>query len=463
MGDGGRTHCSIRGWRIFPPGFHKGERYSPERCAQIVKNFNDFADIQEAPGNLGHDLKEQYSESLGFLGFGAIARMRQAPDGGIVVDVHEIPAQIGAAWNAKLLRAGSLELNEVDPPDGRPKRPDVVTGFAFLGNEPPGAKGRTNHPPAVFDDGTEVPPEHDLRKWIEAMAKVMTTLAARRRPTGPRKKVYRPQPALAFSAWAKKFSEARPMDPRLEQLTAAGFSPEEAEKMLAAIGGGAGQELAPPGGQQMADKFAVGDGTSANQEGQTRAMYAKDPDDHRTETRFSAEMTPEETQMFAAMEGSDDPNMQMMAGLCKKLYSGMGAMGKEMDAMRAEKGQQMAARFSARVKADVEQAVLDNRLLRRDLADKIDDGVAILCGRSKKFSAGLKAADPEAQYARFVTDLRTRPFVVSQDQLPADVDKPKPGPRGTPLLAGMLRPGGLIETYAGPKRAAEARKYAGVA
>jgi hypothetical protein len=126
----------------------------------------------------------------------------------------------------------------------------VFTGVALLGEEQPAVKLRAPIPKAVFADGREVPPETDLRPWVEMMAAVAQAFSAQARTPARRSLVYL---GKEYSAEVLRFSDMTPvpgttpgttaMNPELQaKLSALGLTPEQMQGVAALCG----QMNAPP-------------------------------------------------------------------------------------------------------------------------------------------------------------------------------------------------------------------------
>jgi hypothetical protein len=179
-----RATCAIRRWRVFGPGFHKGELYSPERCRQIAANFARLAGVLTPAGKLGHDRSQRLLASLGFPNVGTVTRCEADADGVIDLDLDGVPAEIGGEVSAGRLNSGSVELRRAVPDPADPARAlpgDVLVAVALLGEEQPAVPG-FSPPRATFPDGTEVPPSPTAAPWLAAMAGVVRAAA---RAAGP--------------------------------------------------------------------------------------------------------------------------------------------------------------------------------------------------------------------------------------------------------------------------------------
>ena len=187
MDRGDNRTCVITDWRVFAPGVHKetAEYFSPADTAKFAANFRRFPHIP-VTGKLGHDRQQRYRESLGLPAVARVVSMHTDPDGEVVFDrVDGIPRIVGSAIASGFLPGVSIELAPRGKPGKRiirdPDNPaapidgDILTGFAFLGEELPAVPGYET-PTPTFDDGTPVPPltSSEVRWWLEKMAPFLT-------------------------------------------------------------------------------------------------------------------------------------------------------------------------------------------------------------------------------------------------------------------------------------------------
>lgn len=211
--------CNLLGWRVFQKGFYKGELYPTEKVKRIAENFQRLAGHLDPKMGLGHDKTQRLAASLGLPNVGRVTRAEASDDGDLVLDVRNVPAWLGGMVNAGRYDDGSVELKPSfpDPRDPAKAIPGpVLDGLALLGEEQPAVKG-CPPPRATFDDGTEVPPNHDPLPVPQGLAAATFADAH--------------DPRLCFS-------DGVPMTP--EQLLAAiqALTPEEQAQLKAQLGGG---------------------------------------------------------------------------------------------------------------------------------------------------------------------------------------------------------------------------------
>lgn len=152
--------CNVLGWKVFKPGFWKGDYYSAADCKRTVDNFQKYSTGDEAyvkaKAKLGHDDEQRLANSLGLPNQGRIVDCRPTEDGGFEIDISGVPTATGQEINAGRLNDGSVELewDVPDPSDPQKTIPGpVLTGVAFLGEEQPGVKGLPA-PRATFSERT---------------------------------------------------------------------------------------------------------------------------------------------------------------------------------------------------------------------------------------------------------------------------------------------------------------------
>lgn len=152
--------CNVLGWKVFKPGFWKGNYYSAADCKRVVENFQKYSTGDEAyvkaKAKLGHDDEQRLANSLGLPNQGWITDCRPSEDGGFEIDIQGVPTATGQEINAGRLNDGSVELewDVPDPSDPRKTIPGpVLTAIAFLGEEQPGVKGLPA-PRATFSERT---------------------------------------------------------------------------------------------------------------------------------------------------------------------------------------------------------------------------------------------------------------------------------------------------------------------
>ena len=154
--DDGSDTFEILSWRVFGPGYWKGDYYSPARVARVVANHRTLAaaNPNHAPRvKLGHDKQQRLAASLGLPNVGRVTDLRLMPDGWFEIDVRGIPKTVMASdadGNAVVydlhaaVRDGQYDSGSVEltPRVRHPDRPtewleDVFDGIALLGEENP--------------------------------------------------------------------------------------------------------------------------------------------------------------------------------------------------------------------------------------------------------------------------------------------------------------------------------------
>lgn len=248
--------CEIRDWVAFGEGYHKGTLYTRDMNRAMGANFQRLSmgpnPAVGATVKIGHDFEERSAESLGFPSFGTITRCEVEPNGLVHLWLANVPTQVGAAINADLFKDGSIEIAPPlpNPDDQSQKLYPVLTGIALLGEEQPEVKLRHPIPRAVFADGTSVPPETDVTKWLQVMAAVAQAFSAavgqpreRKRKLVYLGKTYSVE-SLCFSAMTPVGTA--PMNPELEaKLAPLGLTPEQVQAVIAALGGAPAAPAAP--------------------------------------------------------------------------------------------------------------------------------------------------------------------------------------------------------------------------
>lgn len=234
--------CSIRDLEAFLPGFWHGELWTPQRVHQIAEHFDYLRDYVRPVAKLGHDRAQDLAASAGFPCVGQVVAARINHRGALVLDIDNIPEPVGAAINAKMFVAVSID---VAPPIHDPKNPSrklypVLTGVAFLGEEQPEVKGLAPIPKATYADGREVPPPRRPEAWLTAVGALVSPEA------------FHGNPAIAFSSSAVTSKETAAMDPeKLKALTqaliACGIPPEKAGALARVLSGDTSMAAPPPG------------------------------------------------------------------------------------------------------------------------------------------------------------------------------------------------------------------------
>lgn len=64
----------VVGWQVFVPGFHKGQLYTADDCAAVVRNFALLSTGEQpylrVKAKFGHDSQERIAKSLGVMNAG---------------------------------------------------------------------------------------------------------------------------------------------------------------------------------------------------------------------------------------------------------------------------------------------------------------------------------------------------------------------------------------------------------
>lgn len=469
--------CSIRGWVVFAPGYHKGDLYTPARNEQIVRNFarltTDLGHTIPRAG-LGHDKQQRFAQSLGFGNTGTITRCDSVPDhpGYFDVDIDGVPTEVGGEVNAGRLPGGSVELNGAirDPQNPALMVPgDVLTGIAFLGEEQPAVRAFPEslrdraRPKATFADGSPVPPNKSPARWLNAMADVTRQMADQYRgqfdPVGRKLRLADRE----YSAETICFSDfdptqpGPPMTPEQEAaLAAAGFSPEQIAAMKAACPPAAGAAMAgavppvaaaPGATPPPTAAMTVGD-KSANQAGQKGAMEMYDGWDRPS--RNHSEMM-SACKAFAA-DPAATPKDKAFASAFAAVFAELEETKKQTGALQASaeadqkktEGAAMAA-FSAHFEPKL--AALVRKVPPVEL-EKVVRPMLANIGAAKTFASATDrytAADAMlAPYlarpddAKLASTVPTAPPATAPDGRPFIVP-------ATPVLNRLVREGGAID------------------
>jgi hypothetical protein len=269
--------CSVKDWIVFGAGVPRGEFYSPQRCRQIVANFDRLTtELRHTvpQAGIGHDRQQRFARSLGFPSVGQVTGCRLVPgyedSGYFALDVDNVPTEVGGEINAGRLPSGSIELRGGvrDPEDPAREVPgDVLTGVAFLGEEQPAYRTlppelqERSRPRATFADGTPVPPNPSPARWLAAMADVTRALAQEYRAEYLADRAALRLRGREYSAREACFSDFTPPpgptpmtpDEIKAKLAAAGKTPEEIDAILAALGVAAAPPAVPPTNPTMSD------------------------------------------------------------------------------------------------------------------------------------------------------------------------------------------------------------------
>lgn len=307
--------CSIKGLVAFGPGLHKGELYTPARCTQIARNFAATGGRPVPLAKIGHDRQQRFARSLGFPNVGVVTRCEPIGDTGCFeVDIDNVPVEVGGKVNAGRLRGASVELKskQRDPRDPARELPgDILTGISLLGEEQPcvanwpeGLRSRAV-PVATFPDGSLVPADHEMSRWLDLAAEVSDDIAAEaggqfsadRRTVRIKGRQYVAD-ALCFSDFDTNPDAT--MTPEQEAaLQAAGFTPEQIAAMKAAIPGNA--PAVPPTSPTMSDGKPAAPATPGVSMADMCKKYADDPA-ATPEQKMMAAMYSDFSKKFADME-----------------------------------------------------------------------------------------------------------------------------------------------------------------
>lgn len=149
----------VDNWKVFKPGFHKGRYYSAADCKRIVDNYAKYSTGPEpyvkVKTKLGHDDEQRLANSMGMPNQGPVSNCRLTEDGGVELDIDNVPTFTGKEIEAGRINDGSVELqwDVPDPIDPRKIIPGpVLMGVAFLGEEHPGVKGLPSPKVTKFND-----------------------------------------------------------------------------------------------------------------------------------------------------------------------------------------------------------------------------------------------------------------------------------------------------------------------
>ena len=345
--------CCVRGWKVFGPGFHKGTLYTPADCRAIVENFRRLQGVVVPVCKIGHDKQQRLARSLGFVNVGRVVGVRLDDDDCVVVDIADVPVEVGQQIAAGRLNSGSIELlgSVRDPRDpGKEIRGPVLVGVAFLGEEQPAVKG---FPPPVarFADGRPVPPG-PAAPWLEAMGKVALSAGAAEYRIGDR----------VYSAHVLCFSEMELMDlQKLKaELEAAGLPAEHVAKAVEVCSRVAGpaqnaeaakppaeQNETPPAGNKMSDEDQEEKEKLLAECEKLAKQYADDPEADEEKKLFG-----QLVRGYAHSLKENDDLRKEFASVVKRLGALEAAQSQEQKKKDAEKESQfseMIARENAKL------------------------------------------------------------------------------------------------------------------
>jgi hypothetical protein len=340
-----RTTCRIHGLTAFAPGFHKSQLFTADDTARMVAAFQRLRGHLTPHAKLGHDTQQRLKLSLGFPSLGDVVAVRADSQGRPVLDLENVPVEIGQAINGNKLRSVSIEVvpEAPDPADASVKIPGpILTAVSFLGEEQPAVKGLPPIPKATFADGSEVPPANSAAPWLTAMADVLKHSAGF-------SETYKPSVVIAgrtlavsilsFSDWTP--AETPTVTP--EEIVAAFLAlPPEAQAVvlpqLAASGAGPTPATVPP--EKMAEVPAPNVPTPAPVPGATMS------DDNDADDKMFAETC----KKFAA-DPNATPEQKMMSQMYSAFSSKFAGMTKKFGdvsaAVQAKEKDSEAAKMSA--------------------------------------------------------------------------------------------------------------------
>ncbi|HEY1187984.1 MAG TPA: hypothetical protein VGE74_10020 [Gemmata sp.] len=402
-----RETCAIKGLVAFGPGWHKDELYTPQRCDQIVTNFRDTGGRPVPLAKIGHDRQQRYARSLGFPNVGVVTRCEPVGDGCFAVDITNVPVEVGAKVSAGLLRGASVELksHQRDPRDPARELPgDVLTGISLLGEEQPCVSNWPEHlraralPRATFPDGTRVPPNYELARWLDLAAEVSADIAAEqggafsadRRTVTIRGRRY-PAPTLCFSAFDPVTPSTPPMTPEQRSaLEAAGFTPEQMDAITAALGGT--DPNTDPGTADHADTDADTDAPPAGPPGtKPGAKGAKPPADPTAAMAAACKR-------YAA-DPAATPEQKMMARMFAELQEvkkRTGELQASADAARRQNTESREAAMAAEVERDLRAVA---RKVEPRVIETVVRPTALGIFRSRAFAS---EADRRRTYSEYI-------------------------------------------------------------
>jgi hypothetical protein len=460
--------CSIKGLVGFGPGLHKGELWSTERSARVPANFKYLTGTVPT-AKLGHDLRQRFTQSLGFPNVGVVTRCDAVPGypGVWDLDIDNVPTEVGGHANTGFFKAASVELNKQrDPADASRELEPVLTGISLLGEELPAVRNlpaelqERAKPHATFADGTPVPPADSasVRRFYEAMAKVAVAMAEEYGGE------YRPETRSVrlrgreYADTVVCFSDFTPesaMTPEeiKAKLEAAGLPPELVAKCVAACGQMAapapGAPTGPPAGGAAPPAVEPPAAMSGNF-GENCKKMSEDASRPEGERKMYA--------AFAAYAEGQDKEVGELKKEMSEHKKRMSESAAAIEETQKKDGEAKMAAFSAQVELDVNGKWDGTRCVEPGLARKhtavVRDGIkrallATFAPAAKTFATEtdrLKAyRDELAVYARKPDDLTLA-------QAPAAVANPPAAAAGkptvtpaTPLLSQMVAPGGFLD------------------
>ncbi len=368
-----RSYCQLLGWKVFAPGYHNRELYTPARVATVPANFAALRGFLTPTGKLGHDRQQRLLRQVGFPNVGHVTRCDPTPDGGYEIDLDRVPVDVGEVVNAGWLNSGSVELKENvrDPRDpGKTLPGDVLVAVALLGEEQPALPGMSV-PTATYPDGTPVPPAPRMPGWLAALADVTRAMAAEPDPEPGRR-------VVCFSAM---FQEPKEVNKSDIIAAAKRLPPADQAEIVAALGAAGGGTPGTP---------ASAPGGPAGGSGDLASFTKRYRDDREADRKCLADLTAR----LGAMEA--DRTKQTGA-----------------DADKEEK------QFSAEVARVVDAAVRAGHVQPWQKAAFITHGKSLARGRA--FGAGASGA---SEFAAWAEALAGGPVAAFSDRV---ADAPAPG------------------------------------
>lgn len=398
--------CAIRGLVAFGPGWHKGELYTDARCRQVAANFAATGGRPLPLAKIGHDKQQRFARSLGFPNVGVVTRCAPIPGTGCFeVDIEGVPTEVGGKVNAGRLRGASVELKsqQRDPRDPSRELPgDVLTGISLLGEEQPAVQNWPEHlrakavPRATFADGTAVPPDHEMSRWLDLAAEVSDDLAAEagaefsadRRTVRIRGREFRAA-ALCFSDFETPTPDAVMTPEQESALAAAGFTPEQIAQMKAALGTAPQVPPTSPTGQ-----FGIGGGEANRGAMEHYAPRVKDEDgDTIGYSRKRERPHAADADAFAAAckKYADDPDATPEQKMMARMYADMQELRKRTGELQAAADAAQKKDAEAQMAAFSDQVAKECLKIARKVEPKVVEGVikptALGILTSKSFSA----------------------------------------------------------------------------
>ncbi len=407
--------CNVLNWTVFANGFHKGELYSPEKVRQIAANFERLKGYLNPVAGLGHDKEQRLAQSLGLPNAGHVTGVRTTDGTDLILDVRRVPTWLGAQINAGRYPSGSVELKDAIPD---PKNPaelipgPVLDGVAFLGEEQPAVKGLPP-PVATFDDGTPVPPSA-----APVEVKVQTAGGQDGR--------------AAFSTLC--FSDAeQPVDPvaaateALKKLT-----PDQLKQVLAQCQGMADATAQAPGGA------AVGTGPQAVPPPAPPPGQMSDgvpgPQADNPGTAVSPDTLTDNMSAAPAW----------FSAFAAKIEKRMADAEAAINAAKKDKDKAEESAYAAMSAAVVDDAIRQHKILPRDRARFVNEGIAVL--KTRTFSDTAHPT-PDAAFAAWKADVDSRPrSVFGHDALATTGATGKPTQRPPLSANGLAVMAGLRHT-----------------